>query len=416
MKRWIAAGLTALLLGSNLPGAGFSIAAAAQNPPALNPPAVGPAAPAPAPAVPPPPAVDAKAALLYEPRSGQILAQQNATEARPPASLAKLMTLRLTFKALAEGRVKKSDLVPISVRAWAQSTTGSIMFLEPNTKVPLEDLIRGIAVVSGNDACIAVAEYLGGSVDGFVAMMNDEAKRLGLTQTHFVDPHGLSPDNRVSALDLAKLVSIYINESPEALTYHSTKQFTYNKVTQFNRNHLLDTFPGADGLKTGFIDESGYNLVATAQRDGMRLIAIVLGVSGRNEAEGSAKREAEAAKLLSYGFNQFTTAQVLKAGQVIGTVPVYKGGKPQVPAVVGQDVFAVVPRGQEKKVQTVPSLPASLEAPVTKGQAIGKVEAKIPGRESLSVPAVAGEDVPRGGFFRVLWDSLRLWFSKLLGR
>lgn len=362
----------------------------------------------------------ARAALLVDAQTGQILFEHNANAPLPPASLTKLMTMRLALQALHSGRVKLTDPVHISVNAWYQNVGGSGMFLEPDTQVPFGELLKGIAIVSGNDACVAIAEHLGGTVDGFVRMMNEEARALGLTSAHFVDPHGLSDDNRISAADLARVSLLDIREFPEFLELHKQLEYTYNGITQYNRNGLLWTYEGTDGLKTGFTDLAGYNLIATAERDGQRLLAVVLGMEGANEAEGSAAREAEAAKLLTYGFTQFDTVQVARAGEHVDVLPVYKGAVREAAVVIGSDLWLTLPSGQESALRRVPAgddtdagMPAHLVAPLAAGEAVGKLAWELDGQTLGTVPVVTADEVPKGGFFRSLWDSIRLFFRGL---
>ena len=388
---------------------------------ALAPAAASAGSPPPAPAgtpAAPPFRVNALGAVLLDARSGQVLFSQDGDKPLVPASLTKVMTLRLTFKAIKEGRIHLDDQVAIGPDAWAQKVGGSVMFLAPNTTVRLEELIKGITVDSGNDACVAVADRLGGSADGFVAMMNEEARRLGLKNTHYVDPNGLSSENHISPLDMARLAQAYIRDYPDALTYHSIRSFTYGGIKQDNRNGLLDTYPGADGLKTGYTDEAGYNLVATAHRGDMRMIAVVMGVPGKGltEAEVYKLREDQAAKLLSYGFDSFADVE-FKAGADLGRVPVYKGKASEVGLTLGQDVLVTVPRDDQGKLAKIVSPPAYLVAPVARGQAVGEFKLSLPsGQEILTAPLVAAQDVPRGGFFRVFWDSLKLLLKRLLHR
>ncbi len=359
---------------------------------------------------PPPFTVKARAGLLLEAGTGMVLVNQNGEVPLVPASLAKVMTLRLAYKAIKEGRIRLSDEVTISENAWAQAVGGSLMFLEPGTKVNVEDLLKGIAIISGNDACIAIAELLGGSAAGFVAMMNEEAKALGLTSATFVDPHGLSAQNRISALDMAKLSAVYIRDFPEALTLHSTQSFTYNKITQHNRNGLLGALPGVDGLKTGNTDEAGFNLVATALQGPMRLISVVMG------AGSIPLREDESALLLSHGFAKYTVLEQIKAGEVKGTVPVLKGARQAVDIVAEKPVNILVPRKASTQVDQSKKLPDKLTAPLTKGQAVGEAILSFRGQELGRTNLVVAEDLPRGSWFRVIWDTIRTfvqgWFKK----
>lgn len=367
---------------------------------------------------------DARAALLVDAQTGQILFEHNAEAPMPPASLTKLMTMRLALQAVHSGRVKMTDPVYISVNAWYQNVGGSGMFLEPDTHVPFGELLKGIAIVSGNDACVAIAEHLGGTVDGFVRMMNEEAQKLGLTTAHFVDPHGLSDDNRISAADLARVSLLDIREFPEFLELHKQLEYTFNGITQYNRNGLLWTFEGTDGLKTGHTDAAGYNLIATAERGAQRMLAVVLGLQGATEAEGSDRREAEAAKLLTYGFNQFDTVQIASAGEQVATLPVYKGAEREATVVLASDLWLTIPTGQGSAVQRVPAnddteaagLPEHLVAPLAEGEVVGKVAFELDDKRLATVQVVTEAEVAKAGFFRSLWDSIRLFFKGLFSR
>lgn len=356
---------------------------------------------------PPPFTVKARAGVLLEPGSGLILVNQGGETSHVPASLAKIMTLRLAQKALTEGRIRLTDEVTVSREAWAQTVGGSLMFLEPGAKVKVDDLLKGIAIVSGNDACVAIAELVGGSVEGFVAMMNEEAQSLGLSSAHFVDPHGLSPQNRISALDMAKLSAAYIKEFPEALAMHSTLSFTYNGITQQNRNGLLGVFPGVDGLKTGNTDEAGFNLVVTASQGPMRLIAVVMG------SESIAAREQEAALLLGHGFNKYVVLEQVKAGEVQGSLEVLKGAAARVDVVAEHPVNVLLPRRAATQLDQSKQIQPRITAPLTKGQPVGELIFSFKGQELGRTNLVAADDVPRGNWLRVIWDTVRQFFRGL---
>lgn len=357
---------------------------------------------------PPPFTVRAKAGLLLEAGSGMVLVNQNGETPLVPASLAKVMTMRLAYKAIKEGRIKLTDEVTVSQNAWAQTVGGSVMFLEPGTKVKVEDLLKGIAIVSGNDACVAIAELIGGSAGGFVAMMNEEARALGLNSAAFVDPHGLSAENKISALDMAKLSAAYIKDFPEALAWHSTQSFTYNNITQYNRNGLLGALPGVDGLKTGNTDEAGFNLVATAAQGPMRLISVVMG------AGSIPARENESALLLSHGFSKYIVLQQIKAEEVMGTILVLKGARQSVNIVAEKAVDIMVPRRASSQVDQSKKLPTRLNAPLTKGQVVGEAILSYKGQELGRTNLVVAEDLPRGSWLRVIWDTIRVFFGGLL--
>lgn len=274
--------------------------------------------------------LEARAAVLLDFATGQVLYEKNPDEVISPASLTKLMTLHLAFKRIEAGQLSPDDPVQVSENAWAANfPDSSLMFLEPGDNVTVGELMKGIAILSGNDAAVALAEHIGGTVGSFVEMMNAEAQALGFKTFRFVDPHGLSPENQVTAGEFAEFARLYIQLHPESLeTLHSQKSYAYPQyenlsearkavtspeahvpITQENRNGLLWTYEGVDGLKTGFVDEAGFNLAVTAQRGGMRLIGVLLGIQADSIPEGSAKREAEGAALLSWGFNNFVTVK-----------------------------------------------------------------------------------------------------------
>lgn len=366
----------------------------------------------------PPLTVQATSALIMDFGSGQVLLEQNADQPLPPASLAKIMTLRLAFKALKEGKVKLDDDVTISVNAWSGNPVfrgSSVMFLKDGTKVKFGELLKGIGIVSGNDASVAVAEHLAGSVDAFVSMMNQEAKSLGLTQAVFVDPHGLSADARITAREMATLARAYIKDFPEALQIHSTKSFTTTlptgeTITQQNRNLLLGRVPGVDGLKTGRLGVVGYNFVVTGVQGNMRLIGVLFGA----ESEEARAQQGEA--MLKWGFGNFTSVEPLKGGDQVGTVRVVKGRKNQLALVTPEPVLLTVVKGQETRIERRTDLPREITAPVARGQKLGEVVFSVDGKELRRADLVAAEEIKRGGFFKVLFDSVKMFISGLFRR
>lgn len=385
--------------------------------------------PTPAAAAPPELKLDAKSAILIDYTTGRVLFEQNADEPIPPASLTKLMTLHLAFKKLASGEISKDDIVPIRKEAWAATMPGSsVMFLEPGQIVTVEELLKGIAIVSGNDASVALAQYLAGSVDAFVAMMNQEAQELGFKTLHFADPAGLSPENKITAREFAQFARYYIQQHPEALTeLHSVQEFTYPQphnlpedkkntppITQYNRNKLLGTVPGVDGLKTGFIEEAGYNIALTAKRGDLRLIAVILGVPGATEEEGSARRAEEGTELLEWGFSNFVA--VKPDLPEIKPVRVWKGAANQVELVPAQPVQLTVRRGTESSLTVTLHQESSVIAPVAEGQKLGELIFAADGQEVARIDLVAANEVKQGGFFKRLWDTIRLtiigWFTR----
>lgn len=358
----------------------------------------------------PPFDVDASAAVLLDYDSGQILYSKNGTAERIPASLVKVMTMFVALDQISQGRATLSDTTRVSENAWRM--TGSQMFLEVGETVTLEQLLYGIAVVSGNDACVALAEALAGSTEVYVQWMNAKARELGLNMT-FVDVHGLSEDNRITAQDMALLVRAYIRAYPDALKYHAERSFSYQPrsqkqpILQYNRNGLLGTFDGADGLKTGHLSAAGYNLVATAKQGERRLIAVVLG--GTSERG----REAVARELLNYGFRSFDVVDTRKLTTET-TVKVFKGKQRSV-GVVAQEPLATIPQGTATALEVSVQL-KNMTAPVAKGENVGMLTIWYEGEVLKQTPLLAAEDVPVGGFWRVFWDSAVLFLRNLIRR
>jgi D-alanyl-D-alanine carboxypeptidase (penicillin-binding protein 5/6) len=360
--------------------------------------------------VPPPPELAAKSWVLMDAASGSVLADHLGSERLPPASLTKLMTSHVAALELQRGRIKESDLVTISEKAWRMG--GSKMFVKVGDQVAVGDLLRGIIVQSGNDASVALAEHLAGSEDTFAALMNQEAKRLGLSNTHFVNATGWPAEGHYSsALDMAKLARAIVTEDPEHYALYAEKEFVWSGIKQPNRNLLLWRDPTVDGLKTGHSEEAGYCMVASAKRDGQRLIAAVFG------AESEASRANETAKLLGYGFNFFESKTFHKKGEAVQTVDVWKGAARTVKAGVAADFAAALPKGASGEYQTrVVLANADLVAPVAAGASLGRVElVRADGKVVMQAPLVSLEAVEEGGFFRRVWDSVRLFFRGLFG-
>ncbi len=334
--------------------------------------------------------IKARAGALLDYDTGQFLIEQNADEVIAPASFTKVMTLYLAQEAIKNGTISADDMVAVSEKAWR--TGGSRMFIEVNTMVPVSDLLKGIAVVSGNDACVAVAEYVAGKEEVFVEQMNQAARKLGLEHTVFKDSNGLAAetDGQVTtARDMALLAFHYIKEYPPVLDFHSLTEFTYNNITQPNRNRLLTRDVGVDGLKTGHIESSGYHLLATAKRDGRRLIAVIMG------AESWRDRENEALKLLNFGFRNFELKEACTQGQVIQSLPVKRGQQDMVDVVAADGIKVTVFRKNADAVKLVENLPAFLEAPVRKGAAVGSLSVVMDEQEIGQVDLLAKEDVDK---------------------
>ena len=358
--------------------------------------------------VPPPPQLAAKSWVLMDVASGTVLVDHQGATRLPPASLTKLMTAHVAALELQRGKVKESDLVTISEKAWRMG--GSKMFVHVGNQVAVSDLLRGIIVQSGNDASIALAEHLAGSEDTFAAMMNQEAKRLGMADTQFVNATGWPAEGHYSsALDMARLARAIIVEDPEHYAMYAEKEFVWSGIKQPNRNLLLWRDPSVDGLKTGHTEEAGYCLVASAKRDGMRLVASVFGT------ESEAARATETAKLLGYGFRFFESRTFHKQGEVVTQAPLWKGAARMVKAGVGADLSATVARGTADALDTRLVLEPKLIAPVKQGQVIGKIEV-LQGENVLTrADVVAMETIEEGGFFRRVWDSIRLFFKGIFG-
>jgi D-alanyl-D-alanine carboxypeptidase (penicillin-binding protein 5/6) len=343
--------------------------------------------------------VDAKSAVLINGLTGKIVFEQNPDEKIAPASLIKIMTLYLIYDAIDGGNFKPSDIVTISKRAWKFG--GSQMFLEVGMQVPLGEIIKGIAIVSGNDACVAAAEDIAGMEETFVEKMNKKASEIGMDNTSIKNCHGLPAEGQhTTARDMALLSYHYIKDHPHALEVHSAKEMTFNDIAQRNRNKLLWRDPSVDGLKTGWIRESGYHLVATAHRNNDRYIAVVMG------AQSHSKREEEALKLLNYGFRNFKTVALVEAAKPLATIPVKSGIENQVQLGVLETSFVTVPREQAAAVQLQTDTPSSVTAPVAKHQQIGTVKALVNGNAYATVPLVALAPVERAGFIKIALQTI----------
>ncbi len=331
---------------------------------------------------------DAQSALLMDGLTGQVLYEQNPQLRMPPASFVKILTLYLVFDALRAGQLKMDDLVTVSERAWR--TQGSKMFIKVGDRVKVEDLLKGVAIASGNDACIALAEHLSGSEEVFVSKMNEKAKLLGLKDSQFRNSDGMPADGQyTTAMDMAILSRRYIEEHPEALSFHSTTEFEYNGIRQGNRNTLLQKNIGVDGLKTGHVEESGYHLVATAKRDGQRMIAVVMGCSKVK------KRAPEAQKLLEYGFKNFSTVEAVKKDASFGPVKVRRGKVKEVILTAEGDARVTVAKGKEKMVSVMPQLPPIVVAPIQKGQVLAKVLVQNEGKVVKEVSLLSSSNVEK---------------------
>jgi D-alanyl-D-alanine carboxypeptidase (penicillin-binding protein 5/6) len=354
----------------------------------------------------PEPILAAKSWVLVDHATGQALTGNDPDGRVEPASLTKLMTTYLTFAALKAGTISEEQAVPVSERAWRQE--GSRMYIEPRRQVTVGELIRGIIVQSGNDACVALAELLASSEEAFAGLMNREAERLGMRNTRFVNSTGMhDPEHYTSARDLALLASAIIRDFPEYYGLYSIKSYTYNGIEQHNRNRLLWLDPTVDGMKTGHTRAAGYCLVSTAKRGPRRLVAVVLG------AASESVRAQESLKLLNYGFQFYDTVRLYSAGQSLSRFRVWKGREDEVDAGFPQDFILSLPRDRPNRIESVLESRQPVLAPLTKGQEIGTLKLTIDGETYGRYPVVALQDVPLAGFFGRLRDAIALWFKRL---
>jgi D-alanyl-D-alanine carboxypeptidase (penicillin-binding protein 5/6) len=352
-----------------------------------------------------PPSVAAAAWLLTDVTSGQTLGAVDADARRDPASLTKLMTAYIVFGALRAKTIMPSQMVSVSERAWRAE--GSRMFIEPRRAVSVDELLRGMIVQSGNDASIALAELVGGSEEAFVAKMNAETARLGMVNTRFANPTGLSgPQHYSTAADLAKLAAALIRDFPEYYPLYSQKEFRYNNITQPNRNRLLWIDPHVDGVKTGHTEAAGWCLIASALRGDRRVLAVVLG------ANSDAARAAEAQKLLNWGFQAFDTVQLYQSGKQVTTLRVWKGAVPEVPAGFLADRYLTLPKGKSDKLTLTMRAEEPLVAPIARAQRVGTVKVALEDQPMAEFPLIALEDVAPASMFGRAWDTIRLWFRR----
>jgi len=376
-------------------------AAAPPLPAGTTPPVVtAPAAPVPA-----PPSVTARSWILLDHFSGRVLAQERAEERSEPASLTKLMTAYVVFAALSEGRLKLTDMATISEHAWRAE--GSRTFLQVGTQVPVDILLKGMIVQSGNDATIALAEHVGGTEAGFAQMMNEYARRLGLGSTHYLNSDGLpSPEHYTSARDVATLANALIRDFPQYYPLFSVREFRWNNIRQSNRNGLLGKDPSVDGLKTGHTDSAGYCLATSAMRNGMRLVSVVMG------APSVKAREEASSALLAYGYTFYETIRLKSANETVLKPHIYKAASEFAPVGVSHDVYATVARGQAGTVKTRALLSREpLIAPLTAGENVGELTvADASGAVIERVPLIALSAVPQGGLWTRAWDSVTLMF------
>jgi D-alanyl-D-alanine carboxypeptidase (penicillin-binding protein 5/6) len=354
---------------------------------------------------PPAPVLNAKSWLLLDMSSGQVLASQASSERIEPASLTKLMTAYLTFSALKAKTITLEQAVPVSEKAW--KAIGSRMFIEPKKPVTVAELIRGMIVQSGNDACIALAELISGSEEAFAAAMNREALRLGMKSTGFRNSTGLpDPQHYTTAQDLSILATAIIRDFPEFYSLYSLREYTYNNITQANRNRLLWMDPNVDGMKTGFTEAAGYCLISSAKRGPRRLMSVVLG------AQSETARATESQKLLNFGFLNYDVVRLYEKGQSITSLEVWKGSVREVKAGFDRDLYVSVPRGQGDRVKANLTSQKPLLAPIAQNQKVGSMHVTVDGREVAVLPVLALEGIETAGVFGRAMDTVRLWFAK----
>ncbi|MFA6179002.1 MAG: D-alanyl-D-alanine carboxypeptidase family protein [Candidatus Methylopumilus sp.] len=352
--------------------------------------------------IPPPPALAVKAFLLKDFSSGNIIAQEKSSERIEPASLTKLMTAYLSFKALKNGHLQLTQTLPVSVKAW--KVEGSKMFIEPNKPVTVDELLHGTITQSGNDSSIALAEGIAVTEEAFADLMNKEAARLGMSNTHYMNATGLpDPQHYTTAYDLSVLATALIRDFPDQYKrLYASKEYTYNKITQPNRNRLLWLDPFVDGVKTGHTQSAGYCLISSAKRGDTRLISVVLG------APSDSARATESQKLLNYGFQFYESKLVYKAGTAISTLKVWKGADNTIAATVPSDLLITLPKGEYARVKAKITSKQPLLAPITKGQEIGLIQFTLDDKVIHERKLVAAKEVVIAGIFGRMWDSIKL--------
>ena len=359
-----------------------------------------------APLIPPAPTVAASSYLLIDADSGKVLTEHNADTPLPPASLTKMMTSYIASMEILKGQLREEDEVLVSEKAWLMG--GSKMFIEVGNRVRVIDLLRGVIIQSGNDASVALAEHIAGSEESFADLMNSHARRLGMNNTHFENATGLPGENHVSsARDMAIMVKAIIEDDPQHYAIYKEKEFVWNGIRQPNRNLMLWRDNTVDGLKTGHTDEAGYCLVASAKRDGMRLISVVMGTASEQA------RAAETQKLLTWGFRFFETRHFYQPDQVVSTARVWAGAQNQVGVGLAEGLVLTLPKGQADKLEATVTLDSTIKAPIARGDVLGQVEVKLGEEVVHTGPLVALADVESAGLFGRLWDSIRLFFYGL---
>lgn len=360
------------------------------------------------------PEVPGTAWVLLDHASGNVLAGHNMDTPVHPASITKVMTSYIVADRLARGDISKDDDVFISENAWRQGgagTDGSFTALKVNDRVKLDEVVHGLVIQSGNDASIALAEHIAGSEAAFADLMNQYAQRLGLTNSHFVNAHGLTAEgHKMSAHDIAKLSSALIRDYPEHYALYSIKEYSYGGITQYNRNGLLWRDSTVDGIKTGHTSAAGYCLAVSSMRGDQRLISVVMGIEG-TRSEGFRQREEANQALLNYGFRAWETHRLYTAGQMIAEPPLWRSSDKSAQLTVGRDLYATVPRGRYNDLQAETVLPQLLIGPLAEGQELGTVRVSLDGVEVAQVPLVSAQAHEEAGFFRRVWHDILLLFE-----
>lgn len=354
------------------------------------------------------PQIAASSYILMDAVTGKVIVEENADVQLPPASLTKIMTAYIVEVEIDNGNISLDDEVHISEKAWR--TQGSKMFVDINSNVRVEDMLRGIIIQSGNDASVAMAEHLAGSEDAFADMMNQHAQRLGMSNTFFMNASGLDTEDRyniMSARDLAILARATILEHPAHYAIYSEKEFTYNGIQQPNRNTLLFRDRNIDGMKTGWTTAAGYCLVASGERDGMRLISVVMGTASEDA------RATESQKLMTYGFRYFETAKLYDASDVLSSAKVWSGKENAVELGMTEAVIATIPRGRAGELQATLNIDETISAPIEQGQILGSVEIKLDDEIIYRGDVAALQSVERAGLLKRLIDFLTMFFSNL---
>jgi D-alanyl-D-alanine carboxypeptidase (penicillin-binding protein 5/6) len=353
--------------------------------------------------IPDPPALNATSYILVDFESGRVLAEKNPDDHIEPASITKLMTAYLVDKAIADGDITLEDMVTISEKAWRMK--GSKMFVEVGKQVSVEKLMKGLIIQSGNDASVALAEHVAGSESAFAGYMNHQAQLLGMSNTNFVNATGWpNKDHYSSARDIATLTQAVIREFPESYRYYKEREYTFNKIRQFNRNRLLWRDESVDGVKTGHTEAAGFCLVASARRDEMRLISVVLGT------ESDKARTQSSQSLLNYGFRFFETHQLYRAEEILKSARVWYGDQEQVNMGVGKEIHITIPRGRYRDLDATMEIDREISAPIARGQQLGRVSIKLDDELILSEDIVAMQAVAAGSFFARAMDRIKLMF------